>query len=121
MRSDFNIETIDQYINEANTSLQPLLHQIRNFIKELVPEASEKISYQMPTFYLNGNLVHFAAQKNHLGFYPGGSVIHLYEDKLRDFKHSKGAIQLPYQKEIPWDLLKEMILYRRNENLNKKK
>ncbi|TNF07004.1 MAG: hypothetical protein EP317_05615 [Bacillota bacterium] len=116
-----SIKNIDDYIYQANPSVQPLLKEMRVFIKSLVPEAIEKISYQMPTFYLNGNLVHFAAQKNHLGFYPGGSVIHLFENKLKNFKHSKGAIQFPYDKDIPWDLLKEMITYRREENLNLKK
>lgn len=117
MQSKVVINTIDDYIEQANSDIQPLLKKMRTFIKDLVPEATEKLSYQMPTFYLNGNLVHFAAQKNHLGFYPGGTVIHLFEDKLKDFKHSKGAIQLPYNKDIPWDLLIEIILYRKDENI----
>ncbi|MDX9691142.1 MAG: DUF1801 domain-containing protein [Acholeplasmataceae bacterium] len=114
-------QSIDEYIKHFDENTQKRLIELRQFIIQLVPEASEKISYQMPTFYLNGNLVHFAAQKSHIGFYPGGDCIHLFVHQLGELKHSKGTIQIPYHIEMPWDLLKQIILYRRTENLNLKK
>jgi len=112
---------IDLYIHQYNDKIQSKLTELRHFIQKLVPEATEKISYQMPTFYLNGNLVHFAAQKNHIGFYPGSACIELFKDKLSQYKYSKGTIQIPYDQETPWSLLKEIILYRKDENLRKPK
>ncbi len=112
---------IDNYIQQYDEKTQSKLNELRNFIKQLVPEATEKISYQMPTYDLNGNLVHFAAQKNHIGFYPGGEVIELFKDRLHDYHVSKGTIQLPYHKDIPWAILKDIILYRRIEQLKKTK
>jgi uncharacterized protein YdhG (YjbR/CyaY superfamily) len=112
---------IETYSSQFTDEIKEKLLQMYNFIERLVPEASIKISYQMPTFYLNGNLVHFAAQKNHIGFYPGSACIELFKDKISQYKYSKGTIQIPYDQETPWSLLKEIIIYRKDENLRKPK
>lgn len=95
------VETIDKYISEFPKDIQEKLENIRKTIQEAAPEASEKISYAMPTFYLNGNLVHFAAFKKHIGFYPAPSGIKNFKDKLLEYKTSKGAIQFPFDKKNP--------------------
>jgi len=113
------MSVIDTYIQQYDENVQSKLFELKSFILSLVPDAIEKISYQMPTFYLNGNLVHFAAQKNHIGFYPGSACIEQFKEKLHGFKCSKGTIQIPYNQDIPWSILKEIILYRLDENLKK--
>ena len=98
-----------------------MLQELRQIIQESAPEATEKISYQMPTFYLNGNLVHFAVNKNHIGFYPAPSGIEAFEEALTPYKYSKGAIQFPFDKPIPYDLIRRIVKHRVEENLSKKK
>lgn len=95
------------------------MESIRKTIHETAPEATEKISYGMPTFYLNGNLVHFAAFKKHIGFYPAPSGIENFKDKLEEYKTSKGTIQFPFDKEIPYELVSEIVKFRVNENSKK--
>lgn len=95
------------------------MERLRKAIKEEAPQATETINYQMPTFKLNGNLVHFAAYKNHIGFYPAPSAIEAFKDKLSSYKTSKGAIQFPLDKSLPIDLIREMVRYRIRENLAK--
>lgn len=109
---------IDEYIASCEPGIQPTLRELRNFIKELVPQATEKISWGMPTFYLNGNLVHFALHKNHIGFYPGASGIEAFIsdfEKLK-YKYSKGAVQFPLGRPLPWDLIQRIVEFRVNEN-----
>ncbi len=113
------VETIDEYISQFPEDIQITLEKIRKNIHEAVPEASEKISYGMPTFYLNGNLVHFAAFKKHIGFYPTASGIEKFKDKLKDYKTSKGTVQFPFNTEIPYDLIKEIVDFRVGENTSK--
>ncbi|MBZ9571128.1 DUF1801 domain-containing protein [Methanobrevibacter sp. TMH8] len=115
------VETIDEYISEFPKDIQEKLEKIRKTIQETTPEATEKISYGIPTFYLNGNLVHFAAYEKHIGFYPAPSGIENFKDELSEYKTSKGTIQFPLDKEIPYDLIKEIVKFRVNENENKKK
>lgn len=110
---------IDQYIESFDLTLQPKLNEIRDTIKETAPDATEKISWQMPTFYLNGNLVHFAQQKAHIGFYPGASGIEHFEEKLKEYKHSKGAIQFPNKDSLPRELIAEIVKFRVEENTAK--
>jgi len=113
--------TIDEYINMCPKEVQGRLKELRSLIKELVPEATEKISYQMPTFYLNGNLVHFAAHSNHIGFYPTPSGIDQFKTELEKYVTSKGAIQFPLEKPLPFDLIKKIVRFRAEENRNKKR
>ena len=80
-------------------------------IHEAAPQATEKISYQMPTFYLNGNLVHFAAFAHHIGFYPAPTGIASFQDRFAGLKQGKGSVQFPLDKPIPYDLIREIVLY----------
>ncbi|MDT2596422.1 DUF1801 domain-containing protein [Enterococcus dongliensis] len=107
---------IETYINEADKKQQPMLKELYQLIKELVPaETVEKISYGMPTFHLKENLVHFGAMKKHVGFYPTPSVIEAFKEQLKDYQTSKGAVQIPYEQKIPTELIKEMIHFRLEE------
>lgn len=111
-------KTIDEYICIYPEEMQKLLEQIREIIKKAAPDATEKISWDMPTFYLYGNLVHFAIHKNHIGFYPGESGVANFEDKLKDYHTSKGAIQFPIDKPLPTQLITEIVKFRVKENTN---
>ncbi len=107
---------IDNYIMQYPDELQVKLKEIRQIIKEAAPQATEKISWAMPTFYLNGNLVHFALHKTHIGFYPGASGVENFEGELGDYKHSKGAIQFPLSKPLPKELITRIVEFRVKEN-----
>jgi uncharacterized protein YdhG (YjbR/CyaY superfamily) len=111
--------TIDAYIALFPTEVQKILEEMRAVIKTAAPEAEEKISYQMPTFAQKGNLVHFAAHKNHIGFYPNPSGIEKFRAELTEYETSKGAIQFPYGKPIPYDLVHRIVAFRVRENLEK--
>jgi len=100
--------TMDTYIMGFSEEIQKVLQMVRTSIHEAIPEASEKISWGMPTFYWFGNLIHFAANKNHLGIYPGANGIEMFKDQIKEYKSSKGAVQFPYAKGIPYDLIKDM-------------
>jgi uncharacterized protein YdhG (YjbR/CyaY superfamily) len=114
-------KTIDEYIATFPKNVQNILQELRRVIRDSAPEAKEAISYQMPTFKLNGNLVHFAAHKNHIGFYPTPSAIVAFKKELSPFKTSKGAIQFPLDKPIPFDLVEKIVKFRVKENKSKKK
>ncbi len=116
MEANKTIHSIDEYIVQFSIEVQEILQKIRNVIKESAPEAVEKISYQMPTFYLHGNLVHFAANKNHIGFYPTPSGIAAFEQELSEYKSSKGAVQFPKNKPIPYGIISEIVKFRVAEN-----
>jgi uncharacterized protein YdhG (YjbR/CyaY superfamily) len=109
-------KTVDEYILDFPEDVQEILLKIRRTVEEVAPDAEEKISYNMPTFYLNGNLVHFAAYKNHIGFYPTPSAIAAFEDELSSYKNAKGSVQFPLDSPIPYDLIKRMIIFRVQEN-----
>lgn len=111
------IQTIDEYIEQYDSNIQKILKQMRKIVKQIAPDCEERMSWGMPTFYLKRNLVHFAVNKNHIGFYPGESGVRVFEEKLKGYKTSKGAIQFPLDKEIPYDLVKEITIYRTKENL----
>jgi len=111
--------SIDEYIATFPTEIQKTLEKIRVTIKAAAPEAEEKISYQMPTFDLKGNLVHFAAFKNHLGFYPTPSGIEKFKKELSVYKGAKGSVQFPLDKPIPYSLISEIVKFRVKENLAK--
>ncbi|MDR2825072.1 MAG: DUF1801 domain-containing protein [Prevotellaceae bacterium] len=114
------IKTIDEYIMGFEPVIQKTLNELRNFIKTEAPEATEKISYGMPTFYLKGNLVHFAAFKDHYGFFPSPSGINEFAEELAPYRTGKGTLCFPFNKPIPWDILKKVIQYRVEENSKKK-
>lgn len=115
-----HIETIDEYINSFPEDIQIILSKIRHIIRKAAPEAVETISYQMPTFRLNGNLVHFAAFQNHIGFYPTPSGTTAFQKELSPYKSGKGSIRFPLDKPIPYDLIEKIILFRVKENRQKK-
>jgi uncharacterized protein YdhG (YjbR/CyaY superfamily)/predicted GIY-YIG superfamily endonuclease len=110
------VKTIDEYIATFPADIQEKLVSIRQIIRQTVPDATEKISYGMPTFYLHKNLVHFAAQKKHIGFYPAPSGVEAFADELREYKTSKGAVQFPLDKPLPLDLIARIALFRAEEN-----
>jgi uncharacterized protein YdhG (YjbR/CyaY superfamily) len=115
------MNTIDEYIKNFEPEIQKVLNEIRNFIKAEVPEATEKISYGMPTFYLNGNLVHFAAFKDHYGFFPSPSGIDAFKKELAPYRSGKGTLCFSIEKPIPWEIIKKVVQFRVKENLNKVK
>lgn len=110
---------IDGYIATFSGDIQSILQELRRKIQISAPEATEKISYSMPTFYLNGNLVHFAAYKNHIGFYPAPSGIEAFKEELVKYKTSKGAIQFPIEEKLPFDLIEKIVKFRVKENMDK--
>ncbi|MDR1628989.1 MAG: DUF1801 domain-containing protein [Oscillospiraceae bacterium] len=104
--------TVDEYIKAQPAEIQPLLLRMRQCILSSVPEAREKISWGMPTFTLRGkNLAHFAAQKRHLGFYPGSDSIAAFAERLGEYNTSKGAVQFPYGSPVSFDLVAEMVRF----------
>ena len=113
--------TIDEYIRTFPEDVQNILKKMRTTIREAAPGAQEAISYQIPTFQLNGNLVHFAAFKNHIGFYPTSSGIEAFNDELSPYKSAKGSVQFPIDKPVPYHLVKKIVLFRVQENLRKKR
>ena len=119
MRTQY--ETIDEYIKTFPEDVQRVLEKVRQTIRKAAPEATEAISYQMPTFKLNGNLVHFAAFKNHIGFYPIPSGIEAFREELSPYIRGKGTIQFPLDRPIPYGLLEKVVLFRVKENLAKQK
>lgn len=112
-------DSMDAYIANFPQEVQDQLQAIRMVVKEIVPDAMETINYGIPTFKLKGNLVHFAAYKNHIGFYPGASGIKAFVPRFIDYHYSKGAVQFPLNQPLPLDLIKEIVLFRVNENMSK--
>lgn len=114
-------DTIDAYIAKWPAEIQDKLQAIRRKIKECAPDAVETISYQMPTFYLQGNLVHFAAFKNHIGFYPTPTGTETFKEALSVYKGGKGSVQFPLDKPLPLELIGQIVLHRVTENEAKAK
>ena len=112
-------KTIDEYISRFPEDVVQILNQIRSVIKESAPGAVEKISYQMPTFFLKGNLVHFAAFEKHIGFYPTPSGIEAFKSEIARYKWSKGAVQFPINEPMPYDLIRRIVQFRVKENSKK--
>ena len=102
---------IDEYILKQDEAIQPRLIAIRDTIRTAIPDAVEKISYQMPTYWKGRNIIHFAAFKNHIGLYPGGEAPIVFADKLEDYKTSKGTIQFPHDKDLPFELIAEIAMW----------
>ncbi|MFD2698952.1 iron chaperone [Paenibacillus shunpengii] len=112
-------ELIDTFISQFPPEVQSKLQTLRQVIREAAPEAKEKISYQMPTFVLAGNLVHYSAFKHHIGFYPGLSGITVFKDELSKYKGAKGSVQFPMDQPLPYDLISRIVKYRVMENKEK--
>lgn len=106
------ISTIDEYILAQTEEAKPLLYKIRETIRSVAPDAIEKISWQMPTFWQGENLIHFAAAKKHIGIYPGGEAVGVFAERLTGYKTSKGAIQFPFSKPIDYELIAEITKWR---------
>lgn len=115
------ILTIEDYIEQYPLDIQSKLFQMRNVIREAAPQATEKISWGMATFVLHGNLVHFAAQKNHIGFHPAPTAIEKFASELVEYKCSKGTVQFPYVKPLPLELISKMVMFRANEQMENAK
>ncbi|MCZ7400714.1 MAG: DUF1801 domain-containing protein [Candidatus Methanoperedens sp.] len=114
-------ESIDEYIHSFPEPIQKKLEELREVIKEQAPQAQEKISYQIPTFFLNGNLVHFAAYSKHIGFYPTPSGIDAFKSEISKYKNAKGSVQFPIEEPLPIELIKKIVKFRVEESINKKK
>ena len=110
---------IDEYIAMFPEEVQKKLFELTDVIKAAAPQATEKISYQMPTYYLHGNLVHFAAYKRHIGFYPAPSGLLEFRDEIGQYEGSKGAIRFPIDKPLPLDLISRIVKFRVEENIKR--
>ena len=104
-------ETIDAYIKAQPESAQSFLNQVRDTILFVLPQAQERISWRMPTYWDKQNIIHFAGFKKHIGLYPGSEAIEHFSERLTDYKTSKGAIQFLYDKPIPLALIAEIALW----------
>ena len=113
--------SIDEYIATFPEEIQIILQELRATIKASAPDAVEKISYQMPTFALKGNLVHFAAWKNHIGFYPAPTGIQEFRRELSIYEGAKGSLKFPLEKPLPLELISRIVKFRVAENLKKAK
>ncbi len=109
------IETIDQYISEQAEEVRPALQQIREAIRAAAPDATEKMSWQMPTFWQGENLIHFAAFKKHISIFPGGEASAAFADRLTEYKTAKGTIQLPLNQQVPVELIEDITRWRVSE------
>ena len=117
-----NYKTVDEYIALFPPDIRKLLEKVRETIRKAVPKAEEVISYQMPTFKLNGKaLVYFAGYEKHIGFYPVPSGIAAFKKELSVYKQGKGSVQFPLDKPLPLELIKEIVEFRAKENLENKK
>jgi uncharacterized protein YdhG (YjbR/CyaY superfamily) len=117
--SEPGFTSIDEYIATFPPDIQTILQGLRATIRAAAPEAEEKISYQLPTYFLKGNLVHFAAFKSHIGFYPAPSGIAAFQQDLAGYKSSKGAVQFPIDEPLPLELVGRIVQFRVRENLEK--
>ena len=111
-------DSIDTYIAQFPPEVQTLLTQMRQTIQKAAPSATEAISYQIPTFKLNGNLVHFAGFKKHIGFYPGAAGIAAFQGELAGYKSAKGSVQFPLDEALPLALVAKIVKFRVNQNLS---
>lgn len=109
----------EKYHSSFPKEVSEKLDLLYSTIRSLLPEATEKMSYGMPTFHFKENLVHYAGYKNHIGFYPSPSGITPFLSELTEFKTSKGAIQFPNDRELPLDLISKIVLYRKAAVENK--
>ena len=122
MRPNKTVPTsIDEYIAAFPQDVQAILEKIRETIRNAAPDAEEKISYQLPTFTQKGNLVHFGAFKNHIGFYPASTGIEKFKNELSAYQWAKGSVQFPFDMPIPYSLIGRIVKFRVRENLEREK
>jgi len=119
MKKRTTASSIDEYIATYPEKVQTRLEKIRATIRRAAPQAREKISYQIPTFALCGNLVHFAAYEHHIGFYPGASAVKHFKSELTPYASAKGSVQLPLDRPVPLGLIAKIVRFRVRENLAK--
>jgi len=110
---------IDDYISTFPEGVRSKLAKFREIVRSEAPEADEKLAYGIPTFTLNGNLVHFAGYEGHIGFYPTPSAMKEFKNEMRAYKMSKGAVQFPLDEPLPEDLIRRMVRFRVEENMKK--
>jgi uncharacterized protein YdhG (YjbR/CyaY superfamily) len=118
--SKSQFKTMDEYINTFPENVRNILNELRQTIREAAPEAEETVNYQMPTFTLHGNLVHFGAFKNHIGFYPTPTGIGAFKKELSPYQGAKGSVQFPIDQPLPLALIGRIVEYRVKENLERK-
>ncbi len=114
-------KTVDEYIASYPANIQKQLIIMRRTIKEVAPEAGEKIAYGIPTFTFHGNLVHYGGYPTHIGFYPGSAPIAEYTKELEPYETSKGTVRFPVDKPLPLPLIRKIVRYRVKQNSEKKK
>ena len=119
MQTPFNIETVEQYCNQYPAPIRKKLIAIRKLVKALAPEATEKISYRMPSFLLNGRLLYFAVHTHHIGLYPMASGVKKFENRLSKYVYATGSIQFPHDQPLPLSLIGDLIAFRVKENRDK--
>ncbi|MBK7317101.1 MAG: DUF1801 domain-containing protein [Anaerolineales bacterium] len=117
--SSMSVKNIDDYIATFPKGTQTVLKKLRATIRKAAPKAEETINYQIPTFTLQGNLVHFAAFKNHIGFYPTPSGIEKFKEELSVYEGAKGSVKFPLDKPIPYALITKIVKFRVQENLER--
>ena len=119
MRSQ--VTTIDEYIAEFPVETQKVLSEVRALIKATAPDATETISYAIPTFDLNGrHLVHFAGYARHIGFYPIPSGMEAFKEELKPYKQGKGSVQFPLDRPLPKELIRRIVEFRVSENTSRR-
>ncbi len=118
-QSDTAVTTIDEYIRGFPPDVQAKLSELRAIVRQHAPDATEKIGYGVPTFFLNGNLVHFAAFKSHIGFYPTPTAITRFQKELTRYTGAKGSVQFPLDEPLPRELIAAMVEWRVAENSRK--
>ena len=101
-------QTIDEYIEAQDEAVQPRLREIRAVIRPAIPEAQERLSWSMPTFWRGRNILHFAASKKHLGLYPGGEATTVFADAVKDYDVSKGTVRIPWDRALPVELVQRI-------------
>jgi uncharacterized protein YdhG (YjbR/CyaY superfamily) len=114
-------QNIDEYIADFPNDVQEVLKKVRMTIRKAAPDAEETINYQIPTFTLKGNLVHFAAYKNHIGFYPAPTGIAKFKNELLVYEGAKGSVKFPLDKPMPFGLISKIVKFRVKENLERAK
>lgn len=101
-------QNIDEYISAQDEAVQGKLREIRAILQTALPDAEERLSWSMPTYWKGRNIIHFAAAKNHIGLYPGDEATAMFAEKLTGYNVSKGTIRLPYDRELPADLIADI-------------
>ena len=101
-------QTIDEYIDAQDETVQPRLREVHEILRAALPDAEERISWSMPTYWKGRNIIHFAASKKHLGLYPGGEATTVFAEELRGWDVCKGTIRLPWKNELPTELIQRI-------------